>query len=339
MTNPKQMKKSPKDEKIMEKVTRILRERSAKSFEIAKKIVISEKLESKEVNDAFKYYVKHWSDYIHVGLISIACEAVNGNPDNSVPVQVAMLLLTAAADIHDDIIDESKTKYGRPTLYGKFGKDIALLVGDVFLVKALTLLHRLENQISAQKVSMIWDIINFQFFELGDAEALEATLKGNVDISPEKSLHILEKKASSFEIHMRIGAIIGKGEQSEIDILGNYGRTLGILTTVRENFIDIFEPNELQNRMKNEFLPLPILYAFKNPQTKKAIIDILSKPKISNRDAEKIVDIVFEERNVKLFKNKIQRLTKRTLENISKLQNENAKSQLQILLIGALEDL
>jgi heptaprenyl diphosphate synthase len=328
-----------KPKKLIEKITHILQRRSANSLEAAKKLMLSNKLECKEINEAFEYYAKNWNDYLHPGLISISCEAVNGNPDDSIPIQIAMLLLNAAIDIHDDIIDESKTKYGIPTLFGKFGKDVALLTGDAFLIKALTYLHKLEEKTSAQKINAIWDIINDQFFELGDAEALEASLKGNIDISSEKCLRILEKKASSFEAYMRVGAIIGGGEQSEIDILGNYGRTLGLLNRIREDFIDIFEPDELQNRMKNELLPIPILYAFKNLQTKKTIVNILSKPKISNKDAERIVDIIFKDKRVEMLKNNIQHLAEKTSKSISILQNQNVKSQIRALLLGLLEDL
>ena len=337
--SPRKLKKEvSKNKKLIEKVTRILQKRGEKALETAKNMILSEKLECKEVNEAFEYYVKNWSDYIHPALVSIACEAVNGNPDDSVPIQAVMLLFTAAFDIHDDIIDESKTKYGRPTLLAKFGKDIALLVGDAFLIKALTLLHKFREQISAQ-VNTIWEIINNHFFELGDAEALESSSKGDVGISPERCFHILKKKASSFEVHMRIGAIIGNGEQSEIDLLGNYGRILGILTSIREDFIDIFEPDELQNRMKNELLPLPILYALKNPQAKKTIIDALSKPKISGKDAEKIVDIVFEERNVKIFRQEIQQLAEKALKEISGISNCNIRSQMKELVNGIVENL
>jgi geranylgeranyl pyrophosphate synthase len=328
-----------KPKKLIEKITHILQRRSANSLEAAKKLMLSNKLECKEINEAFEYYAKNWNDYIHPGLISISCEAVNGNPDDSIPIQIAMLLLNAAIDIHDDIIDESKTKYGIPTLFGKFGKDVALLAGDAFLIKALTYIHKLEEKTSAQKINAIWDIINDQFFELGDAEALEASLKGDANISPETCFQIIEKKAASFEDHMRIGAIIGDGKPKEIDILGNYGRTLGILTGVREDFIDIFEPDELQNRMKKELLPIPILFAFRNIQAKKNIMDFLLQPKISAKDAEKIVDTVFEERDVKIFKDRIQLLAEKASESISGLRDTQAKSQMQTLLIGVLEDL
>jgi len=326
-------------EKLIEQVQRLLEERSQKSLEIAKKEILQEKMECKEVNDAFMYYVRNWNDVVHPGLLSIACEAVGGSVDEAIPIQVVMLLLTAAVDIHDDIIDESKTKYGKPTVFGRFGKDIALLVGDAFLMKALFLLHKLEKQFPAEKMDAIWNIINSGFFELGNAEALEASLKGNIDISPEESFQILKMKASTFEAHMRIGAIVGGGEQDIVDLLGNYGRTLGILVSIREDFIDVFEPKELQNRIKNECLPLPILYAFKKPQNKKIILDYLSKREISDKDAEKIVDIIFEEENVGMFRNEVKRLAEEACNSVSSIPNKNLIYPMGILINGVVEDL
>jgi geranylgeranyl pyrophosphate synthase len=325
--------------KLIVQVNRLLTERSKKALEIAKKDILQEKRESKEINDAFRYYAKAWNDVVHPGLISIACEAVGGKADDTTSIQIAMLLLTAGFDVHDDIIDESKTKYGKPTVFAKFGKDITLLVGDAFLMKALVLLHKLEKQISTEKMDAIWNIISGLFFELGDAEALEASLKSNIDISPEECFRILKMKASTFEAHMRIGAIIGGEEQDVVDLLGDYGRTLGILVSIREDFIDVFEAEELQNRAKNEYLPLPILHAFKNPQTKKTILDYLSKQKITDDDAEQIVDIVFEDKNVEMFRNEVMRLAQEAYNSISTIPNKSSIYPMKILIKGIIEDL
>jgi geranylgeranyl pyrophosphate synthase len=326
-------------EKLIEQIQRLLEERSQKSLEIAKKEILQEKMECKEINDAFMYYIRNWNDVVHPGLLSIACEAVGGSADETIPMQVVMLLLSAAVDIHDDIIDESKTKYGKPTVFGRFGKDVALLVGDAFLMKALVLLHKLEKQFPAEMMDAVWNIINSRFFEMGDAEAFEASLKGNIDISPEECFQILKMKASTSEAHMRIGAIMGGGEQDIVDLMGNYGRTLGILIGIREDFIDVFEPEELQNRIKNECPPLPILYAFKNPQTKKIILDYLSKREISDKDAERIVNIIFEEENVEMLRNKVERLAEEACNDIASIPNKHLVSQMKILIKGAIEDL
>jgi len=328
-----------KTKKLIVQVNRLLVKRSKKALEIAKKEILQEKRESKKINEAFRYYTKAWNDVVHPGLISIACEAVGGKADDTTSMQVALLLLTAGFDVHDDIIDESKTKYGKPTVFARFGKDITLLVGDAFLMKALVLLHKMEKQISIEKMDAIWNTINSLFFELGDAEALEASLKSNIDISPEECFRILKMKASTFEAHMRIGAIIGGAEKDAVDLLGDYGRTLGILVSIREDFIDVFEAEELQNRAKNECLPLPILYAFKNKQTKKTIMTYLSKQKVTDDDAEKIVDIVFEDENVEVFRTEVMRLAKEACDSLSIIPNKESVYEMEILIKGITEDL
>jgi heptaprenyl diphosphate synthase len=327
------------NEKLIVQVQRFLEERSRKSLDIAKRELLQEEMKCKEINDAFEYYAGNWNDVIHPGLLSIACEAAGGGADKSIPMQVVMLLLSAAVDIHDDIIDESNTKYGKPTVFAKFGKDIALLVGDALLMKALVLLHKLERQFKIEKMDAIWNIIKSRFFEMGNAEALEASLKGNTDVSVKEYTRILKMKASTSEAHMRIGAIVGGGEQEIVDLLGNYGRTLGILIGIREDFIDVFEPEELQTRIRNECLPLPILYAFKNPQTKKIILNYLSKREISDKDSEKMVDIIFKQKDVEMFRNKIKRLAEEACNNIFSLSNRNLASQMKILIKGVIEDL
>lgn len=326
-------------EKMIEQVQRFLEERSQEALEIAKKKILKEKMECEEIKDAFRYYVEEWRDVIHPGLLSIACEAVGGNVKKAVPMQVVMLLLTAGADIHDDIIDESQAKYGKPTVLARFGKDTSLLVGDALLMKALVLLHKLENQFPTEKMNAIWNTIDSRFFELGNAEALEALWKGNIDISVEEYWRILRMKASTFEAHAGIGAVVGGGEQNIVDLLANYGRTLGILLSIREDFIDIFEPTELQNRMKNECLPLPILCAFKNPQTKRVILNYLSKGEISEKDAETIVEILFEEENVGALRNEVKQLAEEACINISHMPNKNLVYQMKTLIKGAVEDL
>lgn len=325
--------------KLIVQINKMLTRRSKKALEKAKKDILEEKRASKEVNDAFKYYAKSWRDVVHPGLLSIACEAVGGESTAATDIQVAMLLLTAGFDVHDDIIDESVTKYGKPTLYANFGKNIALLVGDAFLMKALIRLRSLGKQMSPEKMDAIWKIIEELFFELGDAEALETSLKSNVDISAEEGLRMIKMKSATFEAHMRIGAIIGGGEQITVDALGHFGRIIGILINMREEFIDVFEAEELQSRFKNEYLPLPILYAFRSKQTKEALMSYLSKQKITDDYAEKIVDIVFDSANVELLRNEIKNMAEEACNRIRQIADNQLITQMHVLINGIIEDL
>ena len=326
-------------ERLAEKVVYDLQNRSAKSLKIAQKEMLGEKFWSKEVHEALIYYVTNWKTSVHPGLFSLACEAVGCDSDESVQVQAALSLLAAAFDVHDDIIDQSKVKDSKSTIFGRFGQNIALLVGNAFIMKGFVILSKFETKQSIEEKRMIFDTIKDLFFELGDAHALELKLRGKLDINPDEYLQILEMKAASVEADMRIGAIVGGGNAYEIQALGKYGRILGTLITLREEWIDIFEHEELHNRVKNECLPIPVLYALQNLESKRKILDILSQEEISKEDAEKIVEIVFETEEARKLKMIMKNMVKKALHHCSILQKTPAKEILITLVLSTLEDL
>jgi len=290
------MKKAPSQEEMMEQVQKLLEERGRKALEMARKTVLEEKIECKEVREALKYFMtEYWHDVARPALLSLCCEAVGGDTEVTNPIAISMSLVSGGIDIHDDIIDQSKVKGSRPTVLGKFGKDIALLVGDALLFKGFTLLHEaVEKGIPAEKIAVIIDIIKNTFFELGDAEALELKFRGRTDIAPEEYLRVIRKKAADVEAYTRISAILGDGSKEEIEALGEYGRLLGMIIILRDDWIDMVDFEEISHRIKRECLPLPLLYALQSPKTKSKLSSILFKKTITKRDARIILDATDE---------------------------------------------
>jgi len=280
-------------EEARKQIQNIFKKRSSKALEIARKEMLQEKLECEEAKEALTYFMtKYWQDLARPALLSLACEAVGGEPEQTTPIAVPMILTSGAIDIHDDIIDKSKHKDGRPTVYGKFGRDIALLVGDALLFKGLTLLNKAVNEgISEKKMAHIIDIINNMFFELGDAEALELQFRGRLDVAPEEYLRIARKKAADVEAYTRISALLGNATKKETESIGEYGRLLGMLAILNDDIDDMTNHKELTHRIKYECLPLPMLYALQNPSIKPAISSICLKKKIKKKDAESILEI------------------------------------------------
>jgi geranylgeranyl diphosphate synthase type I len=287
------MNETTKQEEITQQLQKLLHERGKKTLELARKTVLEEKIESKEVQEALKYFMtEYWHDVARPALLSLACEAVGGDPNLTTPIAVPMILISGAIDIHDDIIDQSEVKDSRPTVFGKFGKDIALLVGDALLFKGFTLLHEaVEKGIPAEKVAVISDIIKRTFFELGDAEALELQFRGRVDVTPEDYLCVVRKKAADVEACTRISAIVGGGSKEEIEALGEYGRLLGMLLILRDDMVDMFDPEETIHRIEKEHLSLVFLYALQNPEMKSSVSDLINKT-VTEKDVEKLLAIV-----------------------------------------------
>lgn len=317
-------------EKIIERVQRMMKERGAKPLEMARKEILQGNSKNIEV---LNYFVREWWEEIRpvvLGptVISLACEAVGGNPEITVPVAASITLIGSGIEIHDDIIDRSKTKKSLLTVFGKFGANMTLIAGRTLIIKGLTLLHEASREwVPAKKTASISDAVEKAFFEYGDAVGLALELRGNLDIAPEKYMHIIGKKGSIIEGQARVGAVIGGGTEEEIEALGRYGRILGTLSTIRGEFIDMFEADELHHRRANECLPLPILYTLQNPEAKKKIIHILEKEKIINNDVDTLVDVIYGTRQVESLKKRMQKLAEEAnLALASLVQSESVEA-------------
>ncbi|MEM2105744.1 MAG: polyprenyl synthetase family protein [Candidatus Bathyarchaeia archaeon] len=335
MKNKKPLKNQ---KKLMVKALDLLQKNSIRALEKAKEQILNEKLESEKARKALKYYAENWNDTTHPGILALACKAIGGNITKAEQVQIAMLYLSAAIDLLDDVLDKSKVKNGKPTVFGRYGQDIALLLSNAMMIKGFTLLYGCSKDFTQETFKALMETIKADFYEMGNANLLEIDLKGKVDVSPEICMSILEKKAASIAIHIKIGAIIGGGSLEEIEALTTYGKILGMLIILREEFIDIFEPAELKNRIKNEILPVPILFAFKDRETKRKILNILSKPKVSEEDASKIVEYVFQSKNVEKLRRRLKRLANNAVKSLSIFKRIRNK-ELELLIKGAIEDL
>jgi geranylgeranyl diphosphate synthase type I len=277
-----------------------------------------------------------WLDVPHPALLSLTCEAVGGNPDTTANIGAAIAILAGAADIHDDIIDQSITKDSKPTIFGKFGKDIALLAGDALLFKGLMMIHEACEPLPEDQKNEILGLVKQAFFKIGGAEAKEASLRGKFDLSPEEYLKIIESKVAVAEATAKIGAILGGGTREEIEALGHYGKTLAVLMTIRDEFIDIFELEELKNRAENECLPLPLLFTFQDSRKRGKIIKFLKGDKITEKEVDKILDIVMDSEEIGELKRKMLSLIRREVKYLSFVKMDN--NILKLLLRSTAED-
>jgi geranylgeranyl pyrophosphate synthase len=325
------------EEKLMQRAIKLIEKRGQKAVELSKRLVAQDVIKFEPLNDAMKYFMNEfWFDYLHPALISLACEAVGGNVEDSIGVSAAFVLLAGAADIHDDIIDGSKIKEPQLTVYGKFGRDIAVLSGDAILLKGLYVLNEVLDPISKEKKKMILESVKQAFFNLCGGEAKEAGWRGKMEISKEDYLDIIEQKASASEAATRVGAIIGGGTKEEVEFLGRYGRTYGILFTLRNEFIDVFEPDELRNRLENECLPLPVLLAFHDESRKTQILQLL-KDEFTEKTIEKILDLSMDFGETRLLVEDMKRLAKKEISLFpSTLHN---KKEFRLMLQATLEDI
>ena len=287
------------------------------------------------VSAALNYYAKAIFPAvlpIFPTLIFLSCKAVGGNPEKTKPIATSMMLITASGDIHDDIIDNSMRKFQRKTVFGKYGRDTALLAGDALLIQGTASLQKNCEFLSAENRTKVADLMAKSMTEIVKAEFIETRLWQKPEVTPEEYFEVFRLKGGIAELHCRIGGIIGFAEKKSYECLAHYGRAIGILSAMKEEFVDLLDYSELEHRIKNELPPYPMQCALQNEDMKKQINPIIRKRVLSQKDLQFVSKTVLTSMEVKKLKAELRALGENELTSNVLLKNNEKAKELAVLI-------
>ncbi|MCK4478031.1 polyprenyl synthetase family protein [Candidatus Bathyarchaeota archaeon] len=314
-------------EKLLEKVRRLCENEGLEGWKLAQKTMLKEKADSPKLQEIIEYMMlKYKPDYFRPALLSFCCKAVGGNPKTTIPTGAALTLFAWAIGIHDDIIDRSRMKNKHPTVLGKFGKDLALILSDVLFFKGFTLLRKtLDSEISVGRLVEILETIEKIWFEQSAGETLEIQSRGSTDVTSKACLEKIRMRASEMEACTRIGGILGDGSRKQIEDLGAYGRLVGMMSILRNELIDMLEFNMLRHRIRRESLPLPIIYALQDQRIRPQLISLITKSKLTKRDLRNISKLSDRSGGIEYIANLIDRMAQESCAYAKSFRSKELK--------------
>lgn len=160
------------------------------------------------------------------------------NLDLLLPMATSVELMHNATLVHDDAIDNSAVRRGRPTINKVWGEDKAVLLGDYLFAKAgefaaltgnlrvIMLFSQALQTISSGELNQTFDAFN-----------LEQTRAHYLQ-------RISSKTASLFSLATESGAILSQAPEESIKVLGEYGYNLGIAFQIVDDVLDFVGTEE-----------------------------------------------------------------------------------------------
>lgn len=276
--------------------------------------------------------MRHPSEYFRTALLSLFSKVVGGTSEDTISTGASLVLFARAIGIHDDIIDHSKTKDGKLTTIGKLGRDIALVLSDILLFKGFTLFRKtLESGISTDSARTVLDVIEKIWFEQSEGEVLEIQSRGQTNVSLEDCMRKIRMRASEMEACGRIGGILGGGSMKEVASLGVYGRMLGMASILRNELIDLLDLKALDHRIRNESLPLPLVFALRNMRDNSQLVALISQ-KHSKKNLKEISGFAEESGGMQYTSDLIYEIVQEGLSSIEKFKNKDIYKQLNLVI-------
>lgn len=278
----------------MDELNKILMDKGTKASEMAAKVIL-EGIESEELRKPLQYLVEHRKDVLRPTLVSLACEAVGGDPAKTTWASIFMILEGYYLGILDDIADKSTEKRFYPTFLGNFGVERTLIVSGLLSSKASFSLSRMYMEISPQRYVAINEVFNAFLIRMAEGEIDNANLKKRGLINPLKHYLVLEKQGADIEACMSIGAIVGGGSEREVKELSAYGRLLGTIIRLREDLdVALNLTVELADKIRSYSFPYPLICAMaQSRKVRNLIYYLIKKREIEAVDVEKIVGFLF----------------------------------------------
>ena len=216
-----------------------------------------------------KYVLKQKGKKIRPLLVLLSAKA--SGPVNSRTFIAATLveLLHTATLIHDDVVDEAKTRRGIPSINSVWKNKAAVLIGDYLLSKGL--LISLDNneydflQVTSEAVR-----------RMSEGELLQIQKARNFDSTEETYFKVIsDKTASLIKTCCKLGALSATKDKSHIEALSVFGENTGIAFQIRDDILDYTGRKKLLgkstgNDLKEKKFTLPLIVALRNAPKGKA---------------------------------------------------------------------
>ncbi|NMB11687.1 MAG: polyprenyl synthetase family protein [Firmicutes bacterium] len=155
------------------------------------------------------------------------CGGLNGEAWLS--AAVSMELLHKASLIHDDLVDGDPLRRGRPSFHCVHGSDRAIIMGDLLVALAYKAMNEFGDYVSVEVYREVNKRFTRAHYAMCCGELLELMpCEGIPDT--EYARKVLDgKTASLMEQALAIGAVLGGGDNPEVDALGEYGKCIGLV--------------------------------------------------------------------------------------------------------------
>jgi geranylgeranyl pyrophosphate synthase len=168
-------------------------------------------------------------------LIALACEAAGGRARDAVFAGAAFELLHVSSLVHDDIMDESATRRGRPTVVARYGSSVAILAGDALVALAFRSLQHVNHQHSSE----IHQLLSSAFLSLCEGQCADISGEsGNIGSIRSHRWMVERKTARLIEACAQAGAVLANAPRPVVQALGTFGLSLGLAYQAMDDLLD-----------------------------------------------------------------------------------------------------
>jgi geranylgeranyl diphosphate synthase, type I len=192
------------------------------------------------------------------GWLAAGGQSRSGTLTDVVQAGTALELLHVFALIHDDVMDESASRRGQPSVHTlaaqlhllsrgrgsaqRFGESIAVLVGDLAHAEADHLVAALPAPMRAIWRHLVIELVH------GQSRDITGSAAGRRDLSHARQVARMKSGSYTIERPLQLGAAAAEADDDIVTALSAYGRKLGEAFALRDDLLGVWGNPEVTGK-------------------------------------------------------------------------------------------
>jgi geranylgeranyl diphosphate synthase type II len=191
----------------------------------------------RELYEPIDYILSLGGKQIRPLLALMACQLFSKEVSAALPVASAVEIFHNFSLVHDDIMDESPIRRGQPAVHKKFNTNTAILSGDVMLVYA----YQHLSKVAPELLPIILPVFNEVAIGVCEGQQMDVNFETQAVVSLPEYTRMIELKTSILLYGaMKMGALVGGASIENAELVGEFGRNMGIAFQMQDDWLDTF---------------------------------------------------------------------------------------------------
>jgi geranylgeranyl diphosphate synthase, type II len=262
----------------------------------------------KNLYDPLEYFLQLGGKRIRPLLTLISAELFGTPKENAIHASLCVELFHNFSLIHDDIMDKAPLRRSQPTVHTKWDDNIAILSGDVLLVKAY---QELAKQDSIH-ITALLDVFNKTAVEVCEGQQMDMDFEVKEDVLISDYIEMIRLKTSVLlGGALEMGAIIANASLENRNLIYDFGQNIGIAFQLQDDILDLFgDPEKFGKQIGGDII-----------SNKKTYL-LLRAFELANEEQQKELTsmLLMEDLNAKISKAKDLFITLGVLEDAKKMK-------------------
>lgn len=290
--------------------------------------------------EPFEFYASVW-DLLDRGgkrfrpaLTFLACECVGGKKGDAAGAAAAIELLHNMTLVHDDIEDQSELRRGKPCIHKIYGVPNAINAGDAMLIKVFEIAN--SSNIPAERCQRLVAKIADRAYGITWGQAFEFSMWKRKNFTEDDVIRLLRYKTGALTgLSTEGGAIAGGGSQEQLEILGEFGETVGVAFQIVDDLLNVTgDVKEYGKEIggdiregKKTILAAHLLKAA-SPQDKKVFGRLLGKKNVKKNEIRKVIGLYEKYGSTEYAKTQAEAFLEKAMKALNRLPPSEARNSL-----------